>query len=78
MAPIGPTFYQTLYGDRTDGIIEGAKEQIINAKERLHKEFHAVLLDVAGRAYAQGLKDGFAQGVAAEAASWAAADPTGR
>lgn len=64
-----PIFYETLYGDRVDGILEQSKADIIEAKEHMHRRFHEILLRVASYAYAQGLKDGFAQGVAAESQS---------
>jgi hypothetical protein len=62
----GPVFYETLYDERVNGYVNDGLEHAREAVARPLRDFEMILRHVAGVAYAAGLRDGFAQGVAAE------------
>jgi hypothetical protein len=59
-------FYMTAYSERVQPFVEQAGKSVAQLLQRPQASLSEIIAAVANRAYSEGLRDGFTQGVAAE------------
>lgn len=75
MQPLdGPTMYRTVLEERLGGMLDAAANSVLSDTERARAQVRNALFQLASHAYAEGLRDGFLQGTAAECARRDVAD----